>query len=102
MNCPHCGRDVVPVEGQKFCSWCGEISGDAPRRRPMRTRQGKVPRTSIFRLIRLKSPPLDGPNAARGRIRKISASYKEFLRLSGRAFFHPRIFLRGSLGEAGF
>ncbi len=23
MNCPHCGRDFVPVEGQRFCSWCG-------------------------------------------------------------------------------
>lgn len=23
MNCPHCRRDFVPVEGQRFCSWCG-------------------------------------------------------------------------------
>jgi hypothetical protein len=23
VNCPHCGRDFVPVEGQRFCSWCG-------------------------------------------------------------------------------
>jgi hypothetical protein len=23
VNCPHCGRGFVPVEGQRFCSWCG-------------------------------------------------------------------------------
>jgi hypothetical protein len=23
VNCPHCSRDFVPVEGQRFCSWCG-------------------------------------------------------------------------------
>jgi hypothetical protein len=23
VNCPHCRRDFVPVEGQRFCSWCG-------------------------------------------------------------------------------
>jgi hypothetical protein len=23
VNCPRCGRDFVPVEGQRFCSWCG-------------------------------------------------------------------------------
>jgi hypothetical protein len=23
VNCPHCRRNFVPVEGQRFCSWCG-------------------------------------------------------------------------------
>jgi hypothetical protein len=29
VNCPHCGRDFVPVEGQRFCSWCGAPLGTA-------------------------------------------------------------------------
>jgi len=23
VTCPHCGRELVPIEGQKFCSFCG-------------------------------------------------------------------------------
>ncbi|MEW6115134.1 MAG: YIP1 family protein [Thermodesulfobacteriota bacterium] len=29
MNCPHCGRELHPVENQKFCSFCGKPL-DAP------------------------------------------------------------------------
>ncbi len=36
MNCPKCGRDFVPVEGQKFCSWCG-----APLESPQNSNEEK-------------------------------------------------------------
>lgn len=36
MNCPHCGEEFVPIEGQRYCSFCGrdlaqETVGDSTR-----------------------------------------------------------------------
>ena len=72
---------------------------ERPWRRPAAlttgTAQNKVPPASILRLCLLKPSPREKPNIAPGRIRKISASYKEFIRLSGRAFFHQEDFFAG-------
>ncbi len=24
VNCPHCGKDLIPVQGQRYCPFCGE------------------------------------------------------------------------------
>lgn len=42
MNCPHCHRDIVPAEGQRFCSWCGG-SLEAPSRTNHEDQAGQGP-----------------------------------------------------------
>jgi hypothetical protein len=54
VNCPHCRRDFVPVEGQRFCSWCGAPleapsvnHGDRAEQGPTRERPPSFPSDDV-------------------------------------------------------
>lgn len=44
MNCPQCGREVIPIQGQKFCSFCG-ASIEPPPAEPDSTSSRETPGT---------------------------------------------------------
>jgi len=55
VNCPQCGRDFIPIQGQKFCSFCGATI-ESPRDEPDSASWSETPQPQISR------SPLDEPS----------------------------------------